>query len=279
MPLPETVRRTVLDLEQKIEEALQAATAAEENRGDKQQAAASLYENMGWRERYLGGWLGGDRDTVRKYRDLNTLAAQFNDAAGQKREEVKDLDQDVIEKIHEYLQQTDATFRALLVPQQAAQELQDAVAGFLETIDNALSEIDDAQSMETMDMFSKNKGISFMSSIANSEAKSAVRAVESAAPAFQQAVERYGDTVKQADLGNIKAEFGDTMDLVFDLAFDGFDFMSMFTLSALGNAEDNLKAARSKVDEVGDLAARHLATADEAVSAYIARARSACRPA
>lgn len=279
MPLSETVRRTVLELEQKIEEALQAATEAEENRGEKQQEAARLYENMGWRERYIGGWLGGDRDTVRQYRELNTLAAQFNAAAGEKREEVKDLDQDVVEKIHEYLQQSDAAFRALLVPQKAAQDLQDAVAGFLETIDHALSEIDDAQGMETMDMFSKNKGISFMSTIANSEAKTAIRAVESAAPAFQQAVERYGDTIKHVDLGDLKAEIGDTMDLVFDLAFDGFDFMSMFTLSALGDAEDSLQSARAKVDEVGDMAARHLATADEAVSACIARARSTCRPA
>lgn len=278
MNLPDSLRAEVRDLEAKIGDKGREAATAEENRAQKQQEAEKLYETMGWRERYIRGFLGGDRDAVRRHRELTGLTAHFNTIAAQKREDANILDQQLCERVHEHLRQNDAAFRSLLVPQRAAQELQDAVAGFLSTIDSALSEIDDAQSMETMDLFSKNKGIALMSTLANSEAKSAIRAVEEAAPDFQRAVDTYNETMKKVDLGDLKFEIGDTMDLVFDLAFDGFDFMSIFTLSALGDAEDGLKAARAKVDEVGDIAATHLAKADSAVTACIDRARRSCRP-
>lgn len=278
MQLPETLCATVRTLEAESRAAGRAAETAAGKGAQKQAESAKLYETMGWRERYLGGFLGGDRNAVHRRRELNDIAAKFNNAAAAKREEAAALDGKIVEKVHSYLQQNDSVFRALLVPRQAAGNLKDAVAEFLSVIDCALSEIDQAQSMEGMDLFSKNKGISLMSTMANSEASEAIRAVERAAPAFRQAVECYSDKIKTINLGNIRPEIDDAPDLIFDFAFDGFDFMSMLTLIALNEAENNLRVARAKVDKVGDIADRHLTRADNAVSAYIDRARSACRP-
>ena len=66
-------------------------------------------------------------------------------------------------------------------------------------------------------------------------------------------------------------------DFVFDMAFDtGFDFMSMFALSALGSAEDKMEDVRDKVKEADSFVSDNRAKISQSMADYRGRIRALC---
>jgi hypothetical protein len=270
--LREQVRTFERDIRSKSDEA--ARTAQESKR--VQAEANRLWGTMNFRERNLGGWFGGDKTKVARHRELQTKVSELDSKASDLRSEVKKFDAQAKKAIDNHLREHDRDYQELLQPHDEASKVKKAVDAFLGKIDNALSEIDDAQGMETLDLFTKNKGISVLSYMENSEASDAVEAVQQAAKPFQKAVDAYNGFLKGYQAPQVHAEIGDGIDLVFDFVFDGFDFMSIFTLSALSDAEDSLEEARGKVAEVDKIVSGHLDKTSKAVLAYVHSARVAC---
>ena len=66
------------------------------------------------------------------------------------------------------------------------------------------------------------------------------------------------------------------VDSIFDFVFEGFDFMSLFTLSALDSSEKKLLKARGKVKEVDEMVTGQLDKAETAVKSYVRQARLSC---
>ena len=234
-----------------------------------QEQARAIEATFGLRERYLRGYLGGDRDAVKAQivAHYEGIAAQaLARAHGRTQEKTQGQITDILSS---YLSNTDQSYTTLKVPLNAVILLSLRVDQFKAKIKTALKEIDEAQSMETMDLFTKNAAISIMSSIENGQARDAIEDVKKAAPAFQKAIEDYNGAIKQVDLGALDLDIDDFTDLVFDLVLDGFDFMSIFTLNALGDAEEQMRAAMEKVDEVSREVEAIEGKAQGAVDTYI----------
>lgn len=108
----------------------------------------------------------------------------------------------------------------------------------LHEISEARSAISSAESMETLDMFSKNKGISLMSSMSTSTARSEVNDVGPAIASFKKELEYTRLKVNEVELDSVWT----TLDFVFDMSDNGFmdTFSSFMVLNSLGNTDSQL---------------------------------------
>lgn len=278
----DTLKAAIQKLEKDRNIALDGKKVMAQKQLESQEKADKIYENMGWRERYLPKWIaryiGANIQTMDSYNNQNKATSRFESKAFKHDQKAFNIDQKITDKISNFLRANDATYRSIIIPLEAAIEFQKTVHDISSLVHNALNEIDDAQSMETMDLFTKNKGISLMSTFANSDARTAVNDVKSAMPAFETAARQYHETYKDFSLSKVETEFGDLTDLVFDFAFDGFDFMSIFSLNALGLAEDNLEQLLADINQFESAInnqAEHLsALRDECIN----RTRQVCVP-
>lgn len=118
----------------------------------------------------------------------------------------------------------------------------------LTEINEALSAIDSASTMETIDMFTSNKGISLLSSMSTSDAKSEVDDVSPAIEKFKKELEYTRVKVSEVQLDSTWA----TLDLIFDIADIGFMdiFSSFMVLDSLNNAENKLKEVEKTIRTV-----------------------------
>lgn len=118
----------------------------------------------------------------------------------------------------------------------------------LTEINEALSAIDSASTMETIDMFTSNKGISLLSSMSTSDAKSEVDDVFPAIEKFKKELEYTRVKVSEVQLDSTWA----TLDLIFDIADIGFMdiFSSFMVLDSLNNAENKLKEVEKTIRTV-----------------------------
>lgn len=236
----------------------------------------SIWNQMNFRERYLEAWFGGDKKKLLNYRTQRGMIPGLVSKLEALQNAVAELDDQVSSILDDYLRKHDSSYQALLLPYEQAQRMRASVDSFLTTIDRALRQIGSAQSMETMDLFSKSAGISVLSTMANSDASSMIDAVRREAGPFQTALDSYNGFLEGYQAPQVDAEISDTIDLVFDIVLDGFDFLSIFTLSRLGDAESQLRAARDKVMNVNWIVGDHLNKATELVNRYMSSARSAC---
>lgn len=274
--LTEKTKTKVSDLERAIATKRQEHSSTSREIETHDQSATIQWNKMNFRERYLRGWFGGDTKKVAKYKSTVILKEEYETAAADIVSEIDLIDADIVKRIDTELRLNDISFQKLVVPLEAVQTLKNAIDTILKEIDEALSEVDEAETMETFDLVSSNAGISLLSYLENAEAAEEIEDVEKAMPAFQKALRDYNSKIKAIDVSEFSAEINDGWDLAFDLVFDGFDFMSIFTLSALDNAETQLKEVRSKVEEIESMADQHMAQAQGNVNAYITKARLTC---
>lgn len=278
MQITSELKQNVQDLETELNSKKREASRAESDSLQKKTEADNLWSRMTFRERYLRGWFGGDTETVEKYKNLRVLTEDFNQQASRSQSQSQALDSRIVTTIDKFLrEQNDGNYLALVGPRDAADQMMDKVEDFIGLVETALSEIDDAQSMETMDLATNNAGISMMSTLENDEAKSAIKKVESAADAFQKAVQDYSESLKGFQVAQSDLRLGDTLDLMTDFAFDdGFDFMSIFTLNRLNEAEDYMEEVLDAVEKIEVSVNQNLEKADKAVGAYVQQIRLAC---
>lgn len=118
----------------------------------------------------------------------------------------------------------------------------------LKEISEARSAISSAKSMETLDMFTKNKGISMMSSMSTSTARSEVNDVMPAINKFKKELEYTRLKVNEVQLDSLWT----TLDFVFDMSDNGFmdTFSSFMVLNSLGNTDGQLYNVAVKVEEI-----------------------------
>lgn len=118
----------------------------------------------------------------------------------------------------------------------------------LKEISEARSAISSAKTMETIDMFSKNKGISLMSSMSTSTARSEVNDVGPAIEKFKKELEYTRLKVNEVQLDSLWT----TLDFVFDMSDNGFmdTFSSFMVLNSLGNTDGQLYNVAVKIEEI-----------------------------
>jgi hypothetical protein len=232
------------------------------------QAIVTAEAGMSFRERYLPNWLGGNKDKVKEHANLITESQKLSYSISMLENSIARLRKQLGDTYTDYLTRHDATYQELLKPYDAALRFKDIVDNFLAKVDEAISEVEEAEDMETFDFVSDNKGISLASAFQNSDASDAIESVSDALPAFQKAVNEYNQFLKDWKIPALSARIDDSIDLAFDLVFDGFDFMSIATLSALEDAETELAEFREKIESVHKIVSSHMEKAGSSVTAY-----------
>jgi hypothetical protein len=102
-----------------------------------------------------------------------------------------------------------------------------------------------ASSMELMDTFSNNKGISAMSSMRNSSAREAVDEAQKALANLRAAIDAASSVNARVDMPD------DFLDLVLDFALDlPFDFLSWSNKAKLDAAEEQCNEAKGAIESV-----------------------------
>lgn len=237
----------------------------------------SLRLRMGWREKYFRGWFGGDKQLVREARQLKIELKESSLEQEAQKTAIEKAECACVEAVAGHLMENDPEYRDLSQRCLEVGKVKAAADALVEAIDRALEEIDDAQGMETLDLVSKNKGISILSHLENAEASAAIDGVKEAARKFQEALESHKGVIEERlaqDTG--AARINDDIDLVLDLVGDGFDFMSLFTLSQLSDAEDSLNEFKEKISGlVGEIGARYGSLSDRC-GQRLAEARRRC---
>jgi DNA repair exonuclease SbcCD ATPase subunit len=236
-----------------------------------------IRRQMGWREKYFCGWFGGDKRLVQEARETKVELADALVEEEAQSAAIETAERECLAAVAAHLAEHDQEFRSLDQRYSEVSKVKSAADELSETIDRALSEIDDAESMETLDLVSKNKGIAILSHLENDEANEAIGEVKLAAQRFQAALETYNSTVKEGcrqmtAVGRIN----DDIDLVLDLIGDGFDFMSLFTLSQLSDAEDALNEMQEKSASVIEEIDAKYRSLREQCDRRIAEARRSC---
>ena len=106
----------------------------------------------------------------------------------------------------------------------------------------------------------------------------AVNEVKRYADKFRELLEEYGEFLEDKQSFEMSyVEIGDWPDFIFGMAFDGFDFMSLFTLMNLNNAESELEQLQQKVSEVQKEINEHYKKAENNLTAYIQKVRESCK--
>lgn len=276
-PIPDILRQQIVGLHQDIAEKNQDAQEAQK-KSDGYKSAAENYRDtdMKFWDRWFFGWLG-NKEKVKAYKNLKSLTVEFNAKARDMREQAKELDARADRGIDGYLKESDPHYGSVSGCHEKAVETVREIGRFKSAVDNALDKISDAKNMEMLDLLSKNKGVSVLSYMENQEAGEAIKGVRRAMPAFQKALENYNITIKDFDSSAVRlAEVGDGFDMMIDMAFDGFDFMSLFTLNKLNNAESDMEDLRGKVKSIETGVRRNAEKSGSYLQAYRNSLRGSC---
>lgn len=278
MNIPTTLSEQVQILEKEIRRHRDSASQLETAKNETQTQYDSVRSQMGWREKYFAGWFGGDKSVVQIGRTLEGTIDNYNTKVSQTGKAIQNSEDQIDKTIKSYLVQNDPTYQQLDAALRKIVEVRDTTSTYMRRINNALSEIDDAQGIETLDLFTDNKGISAQSWMENKKAQQAIDAVKEYTNNFQGGISKYNGFLKNQQSVEIgQVEIGDGIDFVFDMVFDGFDFMSLFTLASLDNAESELKELRFKVSEVQSKIEGNYKNAKSNMATYVHNVREVCK--
>lgn len=139
---------------------------------------------------------------------------------------------------HDHYYIHDLTYNKITQQKEQWESAENQYDRVLSQVREAKSSVSDAQMMETFDLVSKNKGISLMSTLSNSDAGNEIDDIKPELDLLKTQLRILKEDTPDA-MKTIKVS--DTLDLVSDFVFDfSFDFMSVFSLMKLSKADDQL---------------------------------------
>jgi len=232
-------------------------------------AVGILEAEMGFRERYLCGRLGGDRELCRKIARRGKMTEkrqQFLEAHRAAYHQVKSKMFDVFAN---WLWTRDAGFKAIYQQRDKLYGVLCSARSCLSEISSAASSLSYAGTMEMMDAFSNNQALSAVSYLATSSASSDLSGVKSAVASLNQRLAGLHEEV-----GGSESDVGDGLDFMFDAlgVTDTFDFTSWLNWSSISSAESELSELRRKVERVESALAAEFNRVDANFDEYVRKA-------
>jgi hypothetical protein len=223
---------------------------------DRDEAARDeAWGGMNYRERYFGGKFGGDTAKVRTYRDLQAAIAGRQARLDGLQTEIAGVDACLFRTVDIELARLDRDFRDLTAACWHARAADDATLHFLELVQVALAEVQNASSCNTMDAVLPGPVASMMDYSATENANRAIRAVNAYAGTFMAAVTALVESRVTPDLlEELNRLLRDLNELLRTL-----DFMDMFTelsigdlfqMSELSDMEDRLSRHEGRVQQI-----------------------------
>ena len=148
--------------------------------------------------------------------------------------------------------------RPLETIEETARDVHQMATNAVAALDNAIEALQSAQNYETLDIASSNKGISAISTMANSAARDKVRDAK-------EAIDLLSHKAKTAIDQQLIAP-GDTLDFILDMTLDNiFDFMSLFNIGKLIDARHQCEKVRERVTIIeAQLRTKYLAAREDA---------------
>ncbi|MFA6603291.1 MAG: hypothetical protein WCT10_00445 [Patescibacteria group bacterium] len=221
---------------------------AEGHRSRLKNELDALRSKMGFREKYLAGWFGGNRGLTADYQRTVAEAVETDKLALRYTQEIETAAELAKKAAIDHLAKTDPDFARLNAAHILATNAATTAESLLHAISTAVREVDKASNCETFDLFSKSKMVSALSHIETEEAKKAIQRVNRRLRHFQEELDKYRDLADTA--AKIEVELtlpDDTLDLIFDLSLNGnFDFLSLLNLNRLAEAGSGLAEIRQK---------------------------------
>lgn len=244
--LPSVARSCLLDHLRHLKEMRDALTTIESNLATRRGECAELNDSFNRRERYLGGWFGGDREKVHRHNDLLEecidLEAQFD-----RKQKVIDAIQHEMFLLLDRELAADPDYAALGIMCGDGRSAEASAKHLIQLLQRALREVDEAQTANMMDAAGLNSMAAY-DYIATDEARQAVAAVNRYLPEFQRFVGRFmrADAAGPA-VPNLDA-FLATLDIT-DLVLD-FGFGDFAQIGELDRTEEVLRSHLAKAETV-----------------------------
>lgn len=279
LTVSDRLKHEVLKLESELKRELGETEEAAIRVAEINTQITDLEQTMSWTERTLWRWLakilGGDVEKIDQLRSRKAKRDELKELLRKDKNEDAEADQAVLAKIDNWLREHDSNFAKL---REVEAELNDIVCkgnACLRKIDDAISEVDHAKTMEAFDILSNNNSVSILSTMSTSGASGAANAAQRAAKGYIEAVKTLKTKLetRAAEIGNVD----DTVDLVVDLVFDfGFDFLSVFNMFALGDLKDDLRQLRGQIAQIRDGFSSEYKKVKSELDETLCRVRRAC---
>jgi hypothetical protein len=275
---PETVARLGGEGGDTLREVIQELTASRSARNTRLEALreqigsteahlAELQSQMGFREKYLCGRLGGSRELVRRVKRYAAIRDKRREFVQRNQSEIEDLNARVTEEVVTWLVQNDQTVGQVVEAKQRLAKMLKATRGCLSCVNDAQSSVSSAQTYETLDMVSDNQGLSALSYMQTSSANDHIEEVNAAVARLNRLLREEGQAV-QGELAGVS----DLLDLVADQFGNGFDFSSLMNLSSLSSASSSLEDIETRVRQVHDGLDERYREVKQTINAYVAEA-------
>ncbi|MUJ20417.1 hypothetical protein [Aliivibrio fischeri] len=113
----------------------------------------------------------------------------------------------------------------------------------LKIINDAINDVESASDMELLDFVTNNKAISIMSTASIGDASDSIKKVEKAIESFDKLVRE--EHFKLLEINEILRI--ERTDIFLDLFMNTFDILSVFSFSALSDAETQLKSLKTAI--------------------------------
>jgi len=267
MDIPNTVQNEVHRLEKVLTDHSNNASNLSSQRHNTQTFLESVRSQMGWRERYVAGWFGGNTSLVQRGQNLEQDIADYDSGIKQARTAAETAEENIFKAIRSYLLDNDPVYQQLHEVLQRVAEVRDITSAYRSGIYDAESEIRDAEEVKILGPSSVDP---FML-VETVDVGRAEDDIEEYTKKYQTALHKYTGELKSkpsvSQANNTNAS---------DLMFDETDFIKLFGLDIFSNPSE-LGELRSKMSDVQDIIDKHYENAVQGASTYVQHVREACR--
>lgn len=240
------------------------STQAEIVRIEKQYSTTVLahtktWASFGWRERYLGGAFGGDKQLVARYRELDRLLTAQSAQLRKQVDAHMALEKDIFERLDAELQR-DSTYLSLRAIYADGDGALDASHRLIRLLEAALREVKEAQDVNMLDAVGVDNMAAF-DYLATQEARDAVEAVNRYLPEYRKALRRFLNAEGTDQTIHNLDEFLAMLDIT-DLALE-FGLGDFLQIEELENCRDVLQSHLNKARRTADQALKILVSLDQ----------------
>ncbi len=213
-----------------------------------------------------------------KNQELNSANQKLRDEVERYSKLEKDLNQQIKNTLDDFLEKHFDPAIVLIASSNELESIKTQTHRVISEVDEALDAVDSAQTTELFDLVSDNALVSLWSHSNNSDAASEIKDIRAPLQELKNKI----DALKKNSLSSIPTSHDltlpdDFFDTVIDLLFDfSFDFSSFFSLSRLGDSEDELNSLSTSLSELVSEVDKKQKLINQKLDDYACMARGIC---
>lgn len=247
MEIPEELADKVRQLEAERRQVVERREQTETQYEEMKRQYEDVQEELTFRDKYLGGLFGGDVSRVQEANALSDKLDALEDESEHYNDESASLNQEIRERIHNYLREQDPDYRALVERQEHLETVSQYLDDYWTAIELALDAVADAKEAEGIDFFTDSLFVDAWSSEKNDTVEDAMDTVAQRRTALKQVVAQY-----EAGAIPDEAISADLPSLAIDIVLDVFSVDSILAYGELDKASSTLKELEKEYEQVSE---------------------------